>query len=208
LAHQRKIIEQAFGTAVVDQYGCTEMALFVSQCERGVYHLHPEHGLLEVLGPDNKPVPEGTPGEAVCTGFVNMAMPLIRYRLGDQIVEGRGACSCGRSFPVISELVGRVDDILLTPSGRFLGRLDPVFKPLSGIRETQIVQTSLDRLLVKLVVDGTFSAKESESLLYELHKRTGDEMRIDLEFLQEIPKERNGKFRSVLSLIPRSQRRV
>jgi len=64
---------------------------------------------------------------------------------------------------VISELVGRVDDILVTPSGRFLGRLDPVFKPLSGIRETQIVQTSLDQLLVKLVVDGTFSAREERA---------------------------------------------
>src|SRR5204862_1618420 len=35
LAHQRDAIQQAFGAAVVDQYGCTEMAIFVSQCEHG-----------------------------------------------------------------------------------------------------------------------------------------------------------------------------
>jgi phenylacetate-CoA ligase len=35
LGHQRAAIERAFGVPVVDQYGCTEMALFVSQCEQG-----------------------------------------------------------------------------------------------------------------------------------------------------------------------------
>jgi phenylacetate-CoA ligase len=205
LAHQRPALERAFGATVADQYGCTEMSLFVSQCEMGTYHLHPEHGILEVLLPDGKPAPEGTPGEAVCTGLVNMAMPLLRYQLGDRVVLSKRPCACGRSFPVIEEILGRMDDVLITPSGRPLGRLDPIFKPLSGIREAQILQVSRDRLLVRLATEPAFTTRDRESLLHELRKRIGDEMAIDLEFVPRIPKEHNGKFRAVVSLLPRGR---
>lgn len=199
LSHQRSMIEEAFRTRVVDQYGCTEMALFVSQCERGTYHVHPEHGVVEVLDSSGQPVADGMPGEAVCTGLVNSAMPLLRYRLRDRIVLEGGQCACGRNFPIVREITGRMDDELMTPSGRLLGRLDPVFKPLSGIRETQIIQDASDHLLVKVAADASFSDADRASLLYELKKRTGAEMTIDLVLVPEIPKDKNGKFRAVVS---------
>ncbi|MPZ18389.1 MAG: hypothetical protein GEV06_10820 [Luteitalea sp.] len=206
LPHQRRAIEQAFGTNVIDQYGSVEMVHFVSQCERGSYHVHPEHGLLEVVGPDGEPVPAGTPGDAVCTTFVNRAMPLLRYRLGDRVVLRDGSCPCGRNFPMVAEILGRIDDVLVTPSGRPLGRLTPVFGQLDGIREAQIVQPSLDRLVVKLVLVDAFSEVRREKLLYELRKRTGNELRIDLEVVSEIPKESSGKFRAVVSLLRATDR--
>jgi phenylacetate-CoA ligase len=132
-----------------------------------------------------------------------MAMPMLRYRLGDQLTVTASGCPCGREFPVVTQILGRLDDTLVTPDGRPLGRLDPVFKPLSGIRETQIVQDAPDHLLLNLAVDASFSEADRNSLLYELRKRTGDAMRIDLALVPEIPKERNGKFRSVISTVRR-----
>jgi len=201
LEHQRAIIGEAFGRSVVDQYGCTEMALFVSQCEEGTYHVHPEHGIVEVVDESGKPVQNGEEGEAVCTGFVNYAMPVIRYRLGDRLVLDSERCRCGRNFPVVRQIIGRTDDILITPDGRPLGRLDPVFKGMSGIYETQIIQTSRDCLLLKLVADADFNATNREELLYEVRKRTGNEMKVELELVDEIPKDSNGKFKSVISKV-------
>ncbi len=206
LEHQRESIEKAFGCKVIDQYGCTEMAMFISQCEYGTYHVHPEHGLVEVLDEKGNPVPEGEAGEAVCTGFVNYAMPLMRYRIGDRLIVKNAKCECGRNFPVVSQIVGRVDDILLTPSGSPLGRLDPVFKGLSGIRETQIIQNALNSLVVKMVVDQKFSEQKLKEFLYELRKRTGDEMKIQVKQVNEIPKDKNGKFRAVVSLLKNSSK--
>ncbi|MPY87943.1 MAG: hypothetical protein GEU99_08485 [Luteitalea sp.] len=206
LPHQRHAIEQAFGTKVIDQYGSVEMVHFVSQCEEGSYHVHPEHGLLEVLGADDRPVPVGTPGGAVCTTFVNRTMPLLRYRLGDQVVLRDATCKCGRNFPLVADILGRVDDVLVTPSGRPLGRLTPVFSQLNGVRAAQIVQPSLDRLVVRLVLGSAFSERQREHLLYELGKRTGKEMRVDLEVVSEIPREPNGKFRAVVSLVSQLKR--
>ena len=74
LAFQRETIERAFSCPVTDQYGCTEMALFISQCEHGSYHVHPEYGIVEVLDERDRPVAPGEEGEVVCTGFVNRAM--------------------------------------------------------------------------------------------------------------------------------------
>lgn len=201
LSHQRELIESQFKCKVVDQYGCTEMALFVSQCEKGTYHIHPEHGYVEVVDEKGSPVNIGEEGEAVCTSFINYTMPLIRYRLGDRIKLMNQDCDCGRNFPVISQILGRMDDILITPDGRPLGRLDPVFKGMKGIYETQIVQTAKDCLELKIVIDATFTNKDMKDLIYEIRNRTGEKMTIKLDIVKEIPKDRNGKFRSVISNI-------
>ncbi|HEX8948217.1 MAG TPA: hypothetical protein VF790_04600, partial [Dissulfurispiraceae bacterium] len=92
--HQREVIEEAFRCRVHDQYGNAEMAAFISQCEKGTYHVNPEYGIVEVLGRDGEPKFD-EPGELVCTGFLNHAMPLIRYRTGDSAVLSRGSCACG-----------------------------------------------------------------------------------------------------------------
>lgn len=199
LAHQREVIARAFGAPVVDQYGCTEMVIFVAQCAHGGYHVHPEHGFLEILDEQGRPVPAGTPGSAVCTGFLNRAMPLLRYRLGDRLVAAEGTCPCGSAFPLLAGIEGRLDDILVAADGRPLTRLDPIFKTLRGIAETQIIQEERDLLVIRLVADSTFGDEDEASLVHELRKRAGADMRIRVEKVAEIPKDRNGKFRTVIS---------
>lgn len=195
----REALAAAFDCPVHDQYGCTEMALFVFQCRHGTHHVHPGHGLLEVVDSEGRAVEPGRPGRAVCTGFVNRAMPLIRYELGDTVVMGGTPCACGLHYPVIREIVGRVDDILVTPDGRPLGRLDPVFKGMSHIRETQIIQNTSDSLDVRMVVGSQFGEDDLATFRRELQKRVGGEMTLNIEFVEGIPKDANGKFRAVIS---------
>lgn len=199
--HQRDIIEESLNCKVRDQYGCTEMAIFVSQCESGTYHVNPEYGLIEVVDSEGNVVEDGEEGEVVCTSFINKVMPLIRYRLGDSIKLGKTSCSCGRSFQVVEMINGRIDDILLTPDGKPLGRMDPIFKGGKGIREAQIIQTSSDSLQFNIVKDAFFNEEYERSLLYEIKKRTGDSMKIKLNFVNEIPRGKAGKFRTVISAI-------
>ena len=201
LPQQRAMIEEAFATKVFDQYGCTEMVMFISQCEYGSYHIHPEHGIVEIVNETGQPAEIGEAGEIVCTGLLNYSMPLIRYKLGDIIRLSNRKCECGREFPVVDEIVGRTDDILFTPSGKPLGRLDPIFKGLKGIYETQIIQEAIDTLRIKMVNDNNFGEKEEKEFLYELRKRIGTEMKVIIEKVPEIPKDDNGKFRAVISRI-------
>jgi phenylacetate-CoA ligase len=130
-------------------------------------------------------------------------MPLIRYLIGDAAKLSSTGCDCGRASPVIESIEGRMDDLIRTPSGRQVGRLDPAFKGINGVRESQIVQTALDQVVVRIVADD-LSAFDSYGLIANLSERLGTDVNVSIEYVNSIPREANGKFRSVKSLIPPS----
>ena len=198
----RRTIETAFKCKVVDTYGCTEMGFYITQCEKGTYHAHPEFGIIESLD-DNDKLIYDQPGHLVVTSFVNYAMPLIRYKIGDTVVIKNKECSCKRNFPVIEEIIGRTDDIIVTPDGRRIGRLDPIFKGGLGIKEAQIIQTLKNEIVMKIVKNDNYSEKDIAFLSQQLKNRLGEFINIKFEFVNEIKKDKSGKFRSVVSNIHR-----
>jgi phenylacetate-CoA ligase len=201
-AEVRRIIIEAFGAPVFDHYGGAEMAAFISQCEQGSYHVNPEFGIVEILN-DGVPAQAGEVGEIVATGFINPTMPLIRYRTGDLAILANHACACGRNFPVIEQLIGRSDDVVITPDGRRVGRLDPIFKAVSSFYEARIVQDAPDHVRVEYVAEGRLAEFERDTFLRELGNRLGPAMRIDLVQLPSIPRTQRGKLRMVVSEITR-----
>ena len=201
LDHQRSTIEAAFGCRVFDQYGSAEAVAFIGQCEHGSYHINPEYGLVEVVDEAGKAVPQGETGQLVCTGFLSSAMPLVRYRIGDTARLSAGSCACGRHFPMIAQLEGRVDDMIITPEGNRVGRLDPIFKGLSAIHETQIEQESIELLRVRIVPGAGFEKSMADQLVAELRKRVGERIGIEVEIVTAIPRTKAGKFRAVVSRV-------
>ncbi len=198
--YQREAIEKAFGGKIYDQYGSTEMANFVTQCEYGTYHVHPEYGIIEILRDGKKALP-GEEGEVVCTGFVNETMPLIRYRLGDSGIASDEECPCGRNFPVIAKILGRCDDLIRTAEGRYVGRLDPVFKGVGGIKECQIVQENKSLVILNVVAEKNFGDAERQKLRKQVAERVGESMKIEIKTVDHIPRDGRGKFRAVVSRI-------
>lgn len=199
--HQRDIIEQAFNCKVYDQYGSAEMSAFISQCEYGFYHVNDDYCILEVLDDNDHPVENGEPGRLICTGFINKVMPLIRYDIGDTVCLSDETCPCGRNMTIVKSILGRTDDMIRTPDGHAVGRLDPVFKGVSGIRETQIAQVAPDICELRLVKDVDFTEDTVDKICNQLRMRLGKKMKIEVKFMDEIPRTRNGKFLSVLSEI-------
>lgn len=198
LPHQRSIVEEAFGCTVTDFYGSAEMSAFVAQCERGTYHVWPTYGICEVVVGD-RPARPGEAGDLVTTSFVNDAMPLLRYRTGDIAVPGED-CSCGLPFPTLHQIDGRRDDVLTTPDGRQVGRLDPAFKGLAddAFREAQIVQVALDRVVLRYVAGTRFEVSAVEKVKQELRGRLGPAMDVQAEAVSELPRGPSGKLRAVV----------
>ena len=194
----REVIERAFGCKVFDHYGSAEMAAFVSQCDAGSYHVNPEFGIVEVVKDDGTPARAGETGQIVATGFINPVMPLIRYATGDQAVQGSDACTCGRAFPVLARIEGRVDDVIITPDGRRIGRLDPIFKGNASIREARIVQDAADHVRLEVVPEVDFSPEQEVSLAADLSRRLGPTMRVDVVRVASVPRAASGKLRMVV----------
>ncbi|MDH3627320.1 MAG: hypothetical protein OEV00_11740 [Acidobacteriota bacterium] len=196
-AADRRLFEQTFGCRVSDQYGNAEMTIFAGQCDAGGTHLDIGYGYLELL--DAQVDDQGTrTGEAITTGFVNQAMPLIRYRVGDTLSLSTRRCSCGSAQPVLDQIVGRTDDLLILPDGRTVGRLDPVFKGLTGLSEVQIAQKATDHVVVRVVPSPAYDESSERSVKEALADRLGAEVRIEVETVTEIPRTSRGKFRSVV----------
>ncbi|WP_143512730.1 phenylacetate--CoA ligase family protein [Vreelandella utahensis] len=200
LDYQREAISKAFDAPTINQYGCTEMAFFASECEHGKMHFHPEHGIFEVLNERGLEVSKEE-GRLIATGLLNRAMPLIRYDTGDIISvshESR-SCNCGRSFPVIEEIEGRVDDLVYRLDGTPVGRLDPIFKGGGSIIEAKVKQDKAGNIQVLVVPDHGFTKNEENRLQYELRKRVGADTEIEILAVDTIEREKNGKFRAVVS---------
>lgn len=204
--HQRELISRVFACPVRDTYGLSEMVGAASECEAGKLHLWSEVGIYEVLRDDeDKPVEPGETGRLVCTGLLNRDMPLIRYEVGDRIAIAPPGeqCPCGRTLPILLSVEGRSDDVIVTPDGRRIGRLDPVFKGGIPMREGQIIQESLELIRVLVVPANEFTAQHEQELIEAVRERLGN-IEVQIERVREIPRTANGKFRAVVSKIGRA----
>ncbi|WP_329241187.1 phenylacetate--CoA ligase [Actinoallomurus sp. NBC_01490] len=111
----RGTIEDLLGLAALDIYGLSEVIGpgVATEClERDGLHVNEDHFLVEAVGEDGSPVPEGTPGELVFT-TTREAMPLLRYRTGDVASLTTAPCPCGRTLVRMSKVLGRRDDMLV-----------------------------------------------------------------------------------------------
>jgi phenylacetate-CoA ligase len=200
--YQRKTIEAAFQCPVRETYGMAEIVAAASECPRGKLHIWREVGIIEVMEED-LPVLAGSTGELVCTGLFNMDMPLIRYQVGDRgSLTPDAECPCGRTLPLLHSLEGRADDILYTADGRLIGRLDPVFKSRLPIIEAQIIQEEYDKIIVRYVPAPEYQPADGQSIIKRLKERLGN-VEVILESVPQLPVEKNGKFRAVISKLKR-----
>lgn len=197
---QREIIESTFGVQVFDQYGAAEMCVFVGECEYGNYHINSDYGAVEVLNKDGIDVEPGEEGEIVCTGFINPIMPLIRYRIGDRGILSDKKCKCGSPFPVMEKILGRMDDVIITPDGRRVGRLSPVLKGFP-VKEVQYIQETIDFLEIYVVKEDTYSEKNELQFKKELEKRLGNKITFRFNYIEKIPRNPGGKLQTIISRI-------
>lgn len=191
---QRETIERVFRCKVFDWYGQFERVAAIGTCEHRRYHLISDYGFTELV-----PVKGGL-FEIVGTGFNNWAMPLIRYRTGDlvEIENSEQFCPCGRQFPLIRRVLGRQDDIVKLPDGRHIGRLDHIFKGVSGLLEAQIRQDRLDTILILAVPTKDFNRKTEQRIIHNARNRLGNDISIEVETVSEIQRTDRGKLRGVV----------
>lgn len=194
LSWQRERIENVFQCPVRDYYGTAEYVVFAGQDREGLYQVNPTLGITEVLtGKSNS-----LQGDIVATSLTNRCMPLLRYRIGDSATLVAEEDSDLPVQTVIAGINGRVDDYIETPDGRKIGRIDHIFKGLSGIKEAQVIQAKLDSCIVKIVPQTSLLSPIIKIVTANLKQRTFPEMHVQVEFVDEIPKGPNGKFRSVV----------
>ncbi|WP_144821933.1 phenylacetate--CoA ligase family protein [Marinobacter piscensis] len=192
LQWQREKIESVFGCQVYDYYGTAEYVLFAGQDSTGIYNPNPIIGITEV----ETSADSVDAGKLIATTLTNKQMPLLRYNLGDTATLADCALPT-TGTPGLKSINGRVDDYIETSDGRLIGRVDHIFKGVSGVQEAQIQQHSPGKATIKIVANG-FEAINEEQLINNLRNRAGEEFGIEIQYTSYIPRSSNGKFRSVI----------
>jgi phenylacetate-CoA ligase len=202
---QRRMIEEVFGCKVFDWYGNSEMCANIVECEAGERHLKLEHSLVEILDEEDRPVSPGETGRLVCTGFGNVAFPLIRYDIGDLVTVAKSQRSrCGRGGILIDQVLGRVEDYILAADGRLVGRLDHLFKDSLNVVEAQVVQHEPGVVILRVVKNAAYGSADESAIREEAALRLGSDTVMQFEYVDALPRSANGKTRFIESSLRQS----
>lgn len=194
---QRKVIEEAFGAGVCDQYGCREIRLTAFECSRRNMHVVSDSVVMEFL--EDPSVHTGA-RKIVCTALDNLAMPLIRYELGDYGAPVGDECSCGINFPLMKMDIGRISDNFVTPGGRVVHGeyFTHLMYGISGVGGFQFYQN--DPALIHLYVvldspDQKASVEKQLEAVRDAVRGLGAGVGLRIEFTDKIDTTRSGKHR-------------
>ncbi len=205
-AYQRERIERAFSSKVFNWYGNSEMCANIVECEYGEMHLKLEHSFVEVLNNSDEPCNLGEEGRLICTGFGNRAFPLVRYDIGDSIrLSSETHSRCGRGGTLVAEVIGRQEAYIVTPDGRIVGRLDHIFKGMQNVVEAQILQDNVDEITIRIKKAAQYSIADERIMLDEARVRLGNAIRIVVDYVDSLPRGRNGKLQFIISSLDQNK---
>ena len=194
---QRAKIEAALGARVYSFYGMSERVVFAAECEHGRMHVNPEYSVVEIVDGQGRPTEDE--GFLVGTTLHNDAMPLLRYRLTDTARWDRRPCPCGRTYPVIEALAGKIEDRVYDLRGRPITAavVGFAYKGLLNIRKGQIAQIARDRWVARLVPGPGYGAADAERFLLNVRTYVSADVNVAIERVDDIPALPNGKYKWV-----------
>jgi phenylacetate-CoA ligase len=205
--NMRKIMEIAYNCKIYEEYSTVENVLFASECKKGNLHVSPDIGIVEILRPDNTHCEPGEIGEVVTTCLFREYQPFIRYRIGDLAAWDDQPCSCGIHMPIIKDVVGRIEDVVIGPDGRRLVRFHGIFVDQPHIREGQIIQEKINLIKVKIITTDGFNDHDIEEVKNRILKRLGKHVKVMIEIVEQIPRTKSGKFQAVISRLRQKSNR-
>lgn len=193
LPHYKETISTAFKCPVRNQYASSEGAPFITECENGNLHVCTDTGFIEFL-PD---------GRMLMTCFMSYGTPLIRYDIGDKAkMATEQSCSCGCAMPVVDSIEGRTMDYIQSPNG---GKFSAIYLSLVSkdfnncMKAMQFVQNDLYHLNVNIATDDSYHPSMDQIIINKLQYSLGNDVKISVNRMTDIPKEPSGKFRFIIN---------
>jgi phenylacetate-CoA ligase len=211
-AATRAHLQEVFHCRVVDYYNCDEVGNVAWQCPDNptLLHVNTDACVVEVVADSRRCAP-GVAGRVVLTNLYNWTMPFIRYELGDRaalLPEAEEPCCCGHRGPSLSPIEGREGDYLWTTDGRRISprsvdsliALATLGEDAAGyaVRRYQVVQEEDSRFRVRVIQKRESREPIAERIATSL-RRLDPNLRVEVEFVEDLPVETSGKFRAIYS---------
>lgn len=186
---QRDFIEDVFRAKICDLYGCTELAILLTQtAENNYYKEEPGFSINEYYET-----------KIITTSLINNSFPLIRYQI-DDILSTKKL----EQQTIIDEIHGRIEDQIVCKDGTKIGRTDDLFTRVKNVLLAQIIQNEVGAIDINIVPDEKFSEIDKRTIYNDIHKKSGEnnlDIKINTVTSSEIIYTKRNKFKFVLSNI-------
>ena len=204
--NMRDKIGAVFNCDVYDAYGLIDGGVSAYECsEHSGLHIDTERSVMEVVDKDGNQLENGE-GKILATSLYNYAMPFIRYDTGDLGYIIDDTCGCGRGYKLIKEIVGRGQEFLIDPTGRYIHgaafyyeiilELDTV----NEIKELQVIQKSQDKIILKIVSTNNFDESQVYKIREIVRKRFSG-LDVEFKFVDKIERTGAGKYKCIINEI-------
>ena len=200
LPDQKEYVEKILKARVFSFYGHTERLVIAGECEKSTsYHIDPFYGYCELIDNNNK---HSIHGEMVATGFLNQAMPLIRYRTGDTATEDTTEeCGCGRKMMRLKSVEGRTHlDVIININGAEMPMtaFNNIHAPeFNKVIRYKIIQNQKGEATFRIQVAEGFSDKDATVIKRMMDEKADNLVNFTVEVVDSIPVQQNGKYRVV-----------
>lgn len=186
---QRAKIEKVFNGRVVDWYGNAERSIALEENMEGSYDELPLYSINEF-----------EKDSTITTGLINRAFPLIRYEVQDIMLPSEETRK-------ITQIIGRVDDMIILPDGTRVVRLGGPFKGLDEIKFAQIIQESRQSLHINIVPSAYYTHESVPKIRERLQAYLGTEVGLQINLIEEnqLIKTERGKYKLVINKLLEKQ---
>lgn len=195
-------LKHQWNVTASDIYSASEVGTIAFRCKEGnQLHVQGDGLYLEVLNEQGENCQVGETGRVVITSFVNYATPLIRYDIGDYATVGPKCC-CNRDSLVLERVDGRLRNMFQTPDGRVYWPVRMgVLRQFTEINQIQVIQTALDKIDLKLVLNQPLTPAQKTQIIQRLQDALSYPYDVTITPVDRIERAKSGKFEECLSLL-------
>lgn len=203
----KREVQAVFKCPVMSRYSNQENGMLAQQPLSGEDYFEMNAGsyFFEFLKLDsNEPAMAMEEARIVITDLFNRAVPMIRYDTGDVGIYNYIQDKSGRKKKVLDKIIGRKNDYLYSNQQE---RLSPytvinLMWAYTEIKQFQLVQEDFNKVTLKLVYrDGNRNLDLEKHLEKELLQIFGAETKLLVQNLENIPIEKTGKRKYIISKI-------
>jgi phenylacetate-CoA ligase len=189
---------------VFDMYGSREIPSIACECEyHSGLHTFNDIRIVEIIRGDS-PAKPGEEGSVIVTDLLNYAMPFIRYEIGDVGVMSKEVCRCGRGFPMLKEIKGRITNTIVTPDERYIHGeyFTHLFYDVPGIKAFQVRQYCIGGVDVSVEVRSGYDPAIMEERVARMRVHLGPQVRVKWNTVSTLPLTASGKRHFTISEVP------
>lgn len=197
----REMMEKHFGNNIIDCYGCIETGIIAYSLKNDIsmYHSMNEFNYFIVL---NNQLHPSDNGNIYVTSLFQKGFPLINYEIGDSVetyVEN--------GERIIKKINGRSDDWITYSDGTSVPfqHVYEIMSSISCCAKFRVIQEDYVNLTFVLVkrTGVIVSTEEIESKILEAARKILPDkgLRYNFKWVENIPIEKNGKIRMLVSRV-------